>query len=225
MLSDCDEYSSPYSSDMPLQRFIAFHQTRAMQFYAASRADILAFETIGCKVEAVASVQAMAHPKLQNLPFWLSLRCKDESHLAYGEDLKSAITAILLACLSNPTKNLVALGVNCIDVAMTQSLVSTLSEDISIFMKGCSSPWHVDVLAYPNNGQIWVNGDWRWSSAHGKNTPLSTDAWAETVKNCGARMIGGCCRTGPGHIAALSRTAGLGSSSSPKDEGDFKMRT
>lgn len=208
VLADCNEYSTPYSNDITSEQFIAFHQTRAVQFKAASGADILAFETIGYEAEAIAIVKSMAHPKLQGVPFWLSLRCKDESHLAYGESLECAVAAILSACFANPSNSLVALGINCVDVAITASLVSTVSEQIRVFMNGCTCPWRIDVLAYPNNGQIWVDGGWAWSPSFGMKTPLSTADWADIVKNCGARLIGGCCRTGPDHISALSQNRG-----------------
>jgi homocysteine S-methyltransferase len=55
------------------------------------------------------------------------------------------------------------------------------------------------VVVYPNSGEGWDAADRRWTGSPG----LSADdipGWVEA----GARLIGGCCRVRPQHIAALA---------------------
>jgi hypothetical protein len=59
------------------------------------------------------------------------------------------------------------------------------------------------LVAYPNSGEEWDAGarDWRGDTGHDvEQFASSTVTWAD----CGATMIGGCCRTTPAHIAALA---------------------
>ncbi len=53
---------------------------------------------------------------------------------------------------------------------------------------------------YANDGRLWRDGAW-----HGERiTPQAYAALAVGWRDQGARIIGGCCGTGPEHIAALT---------------------
>ena len=58
------------------------------------------------------------------------------------------------------------------------------------------------VIAYPNSGETWDAASGTWS---GTATPLDFAAAAGDWVAAGASIVGGCCRTGPGHIAALRK--------------------
>ena len=63
-----------------------------------------------------------------------------------------------------------------------------------------AAPAGVAVGVYANDGRIWQ--DMRW---HGERvTPEAYAAAARTWAAAGATVIGGCCGTGPEHIAALA---------------------
>ena len=57
------------------------------------------------------------------------------------------------------------------------------------------------LLAYPNSGEEWDAGARDWKGTSGL-VSFAQDAvcWADS----GASLIGGCCRTTPGHIQAVA---------------------
>ncbi len=59
------------------------------------------------------------------------------------------------------------------------------------------------LLAYPNSGEEWDAGARDWKGGSGQEVAsFAQDAvrWADS----GASLIGGCCRTTPGHIEAVA---------------------
>jgi homocysteine S-methyltransferase len=55
------------------------------------------------------------------------------------------------------------------------------------------------IVAYPNAGERYADGGW-----HGHAVPPAELAeLAARWHAAGARILGGCCRTGPAHVAAL----------------------
>jgi len=83
----------------------------------------------------------------------------------------------------------VALGVNCTDPRLLEAL---LEQAASV----TSRP----LLAYPNSGEHWDTERHCWQ---GSASVEGFVALAQRWRAAGARLIGGCCRTGPAHIAAL----------------------
>jgi len=55
------------------------------------------------------------------------------------------------------------------------------------------------VTLRPNARELWADGGYAWPP-EGSVTP---GAWAMTVVAAGADAVGGCCCTGPAHVAAL----------------------
>jgi homocysteine S-methyltransferase len=56
------------------------------------------------------------------------------------------------------------------------------------------------VIVYPNSGEKY---DASGNSWFGTVSPVQCAAAAQNWRDAGARIIGGCCRIGPRHIAAL----------------------
>ena len=56
------------------------------------------------------------------------------------------------------------------------------------------------VLAYPNSGETWHSESGTWL---GTATPLDYASAAKSWVDAGAKLVGGCCRTGPEHISAM----------------------
>jgi homocysteine S-methyltransferase len=82
----------------------------------------------------------------------------------------------------------VAVGVNCTAPRYVTGLLDSV--------KGLTCP----LLAYPNSGETWVADKNHWV---GQGTKESNSlAWFRA----GARLIGGCCRTGPEDIAHIRST-------------------
>jgi homocysteine S-methyltransferase len=181
VLADGSEYRGDYG--LTVAQLRRFHRPR-LELLADAGADVLAVETIPClaEVEAlVAELTALGHPA------WLSITCVGVRTRA-GESLADAFT------MAGDCPAVFAVGVNCCaptDVAGAVTLAGPHS----------GKP----VVAYPNSGESWDAARGTWHGARGF-AGADVDSWVRR----GARLVGGCCRTGPEDIAAVAQRPGFG---------------
>lgn len=71
---------------------------------------------------------------------------------------------------------------------------------VAALLQQAASVTDKPLLAYPNSGEQWDAERKCW---HGQASPARFAAQARRWHQAGARLIGGCCRTGPAYIAAL----------------------
>ncbi|MBW7886050.1 MAG: homocysteine S-methyltransferase family protein, partial [Caldilineaceae bacterium] len=153
-----------------------------MRVLAAAGADLFACETIPCQAEGEALVQLL--DEFPQMPAWLSFSCRDGAHLSSGEPFANA------AALANRSAQIVAVGINCTAPRYIEELLAT----------GCSVTGK-PLLCYPNSGERWDAANHCWVGGTGV-----TD-FAEPSRRwyaAGARLIGGCCRTGPDDIRTIA---------------------
>jgi homocysteine S-methyltransferase len=178
MLADGSEYRGHYAlSDPELEEF---HRPR-LRVLAESAADLLACETLPCLREAL--VLARLLREFPHSSAWISFSCRDGGHNSEGERIADCVAQL------NDFPQIVALGVNC-----------TAPQYIAPLLEKMRARTSKPLLAYPNSGEVYDAGAKGWSAIHAI-TPLANAAPAWHA--AGARLIGGCCRTGPGDIAAL----------------------
>lgn len=177
-LADGSEYTGNYGLNE--DELVAFHRRR-WQLFAASRADLLACETIPCAFEARALARLLS--ETPDSPAWVSFSCRDGQHISDGTPLAEAVSPFVNLL------HVVALGINCTSPRYVLPLLETLR---SVTAK--------PLLVYPNCAQGYDRQTRRWGAS-----PLADGfaAAARTWRQAGAVLIGGCCRTTPGHIAAL----------------------
>jgi homocysteine S-methyltransferase len=182
MLADGSEYRGNYAlSDRELE---AFHRPR-LRVLAESGADLLACETLPCLREAV--VLARLLQEFPSAAAWISFSCRDGAHTCEGERIADCVAQL------NDFPQIVALGVNC---TAPQYIAHLLQQ-----MRGRTTK---PLLAYPNSGELYDAAAKGWSAISGtKPFADAAPAWYAA----GARLIGGCCRTGPADIAALKSSA------------------
>lgn len=176
-LADGSEYRGDYG--LTMEELIAWHRPR-FEVLAKSGADLLACETIPTLVEG----EALAHLLNEyKVPGWLSFSCKDGAHLHHGEPIRDAAT------LAEETEWVVAVGVNC-----------TAPRFVEVLLRNAAEATSKPLLCYPNSGEVWDGANHCWLPSTGV-TEFGEPArlWA----NAGARLIGGCCRTGPDEIRAI----------------------
>lgn len=179
-LADGSEYRGDYA--IGHEDLVRFHLDRVTRLQAVGPPQLLlAFETIPClaEVEAIAAVL-----RERPMPAWVSLSCRDGRHLNHGEPVEAA--AAVLAALDC----VVALGINCTAPQHVESLLGRLRATTT-----------VPLLAYPNAGERYLDGRWHGAAITPKQFADRARGWWRA----GARLIGGCCRTTPRHIAALAR--------------------
>lgn len=178
MLGDGSEYRGGYAlGDAELA---AFHRRR-LETLADAGADLLAIETIPSLREALVLAELLG--EYPGTVAWLSFSCRDGAHTAEGQPIAAAVAAL------EPYAQIVAVGVNCTAPGFMVPLLE--------HMRAATAK---PLLVYPNSGEIY--------DAHAKvwNGQPAGMTWARAASlwnQAGARLIGGCCRTGPAEIRAL----------------------
>ncbi|MFF7729242.1 homocysteine S-methyltransferase [Streptomyces sp. NPDC008001] len=184
-LADGSEYRGRYGlSVAELERF---HRPR-IEALAEAEPDVLALETVPDMEEAEALLRAVAGC---GVPVWLSYSVAGERTRA-GQPLQEAFA------LAAGNDQVIAVGVNCCTPADAVGAVRTAAE-------AARKP----VVVYPNSGEEWDAAARSWTG----RPAFSADFTADRVTTwcaAGARLLGGCCRVGPGDIAALARALDAG---------------
>ena len=174
-LADGSEYTGEYGLDR--EALTDFHRRR-LELLASSAADLLACETLPSRLEARALSRLLASP---GMPAWLSFSCRDDRRLADGSDLAGIVAEI------EGNDRIIAVGVNCTAPRHIPGLIARLRQVTD-----------KPIVVYPNSGEGYDPGK-------GWLEPATTDlaAAAPEWRAAGARLIGGCCRTGPRFIRRL----------------------
>ncbi|MEU9014089.1 homocysteine S-methyltransferase [Streptomyces sp. NPDC048479] len=182
MLADGSEYRGRYGLSVPeLERF---HRPR-IEALAAAGPDVLALETVPDTDEAEALLRAVEGC---GVPVWLSYSIAGERTRA-GQELMAAFA------LAAGREQVIAVGVNCCEPGDADRAV-----ELAAAVTG------KPVVVYPNSGERWDAAQRAWRGGVTYD-PLRVRAWLAS----GARLVGGCCRVGPGQIeelAALATSAG-----------------
>lgn len=179
-LADGSEYTGAY--DLDEEGLYRWHRER-WQILADSGADLVACETVPSMDEARA-LRRLAE-EAPGVRAWVSLSCRDESRISDGTPLREVVAELAPA---HTEGSLVAVGVNCVAPRHVPTLVRTIAEA------------GVDAVAYPNSGEVWDAASRRWT---GTSEPAEFGAAAVEWWRAGAGFVGGCCRTGPEHIASV----------------------
>ncbi|MGY1616394.1 homocysteine S-methyltransferase [Geodermatophilus sp. SYSU D00691] len=181
MLADGSEYTGGYADDLGTSALRRFHRPR-MEGLAAAGVDVLALETVPAAAEAEA---LLAEAAALDVPVWLSLTTvlDDEGTVRTRRGEPAAEVFAQAA----DTPGLIAVGVNCTDPAGVLPAVEAAA--------ACGVP----VVVYPNSGERWDAAGRRWTGE-----PVRAAADVPRWVAAGARLVGGCCRTGPAQIRAVS---------------------
>jgi homocysteine S-methyltransferase len=177
-LHDGSEYHGNYGLSIGEMR--EFHSAR-FQVLADSGADLLACETIPSLDEGRALLDLLgSHGEAQA---WMSFTSRDGVNTSHGEPLTDCARA------ADGVETVIAVGVNCLHPRVVTTAIKELT-------RGTSKP----IVVYPNSGEQWDARAGQWGGApYGFRLADLAPSWVEA----GARLIGGCCRTGPADIAAL----------------------
>ena len=177
-LADGSEYSGVY--DLDEDGLYRWHRKR-FDILARSGCDLLAVETIPSLMEARALLRLL--DETSDMTAWFSFACRDANHVSDGTRFATCVQAVA----DHP--QVAAVGVNCTAPRHVEALVATA--------RGCTS---LPIVAYPNSGEAWDAQARRWA---GDRDPASFAEQARSWRAAGARLIGGCCRTRPGHTRQL----------------------
>ncbi|XVF84803.1 hypothetical protein PTKIN_Ptkin17bG0068700 [Pterospermum kingtungense] len=183
-LADGSEYSGCYGAKVNLDKLKDFHRRR-LQVLVEAGPDLLAFETIPNKLEAQACVELLEEENIQ-IPSWICFSSVDGENASSGESFKECFDML------NKSEKVNAIGINCAPPHFIESLVCKLNE---LTTKA--------IVVYPNSGEIWDGRAKKWlpSKCFGDD---KFEFFARRWRDLGAKLIGGCCRTTPATIRAIS---------------------
>jgi len=180
------EYHGNYNCSF--KDLVDFHRDR-IAVLADSNVDLLAFETLPSLEEAQAIGEALT--ELPNLAAWFTFTCPDTQaarlQVAHGDSLRDCAT------LSASFPQTIAVGVNCTQPIWISSLIAELRQ-------ASFKP----IVVYPNSGEGWDAKTRCWT---GSSNPVMFGEHARQWFDCGAQLVGGCCRTRPKHIRQVAEVA------------------
>jgi homocysteine S-methyltransferase len=185
-LADGSEYRGRYGRSVA--ELAAWHRPR-LDVLVDAGPDVLALETVPDVDEALALAAALAGSPV---PAWLSYSVSGTSTRA-GQPLAEAFAAVA------DVPEIVAVGVNCCAPA-----------DVGPAIAAAQAVTGKPVVVYPNSGERWDARRRRWAGP-GRLHPVQATEWVAQ----GAVAVGGCCRVGPEHIAAIAQAVGGRSASAP----------
>jgi len=177
-LADGSEYTGGY--DISAAELREFHKPR-LEILDRSGADVIACETIPDIVEAQVLCELLGDVAT---PAWIAFSCRDEQRISDGTLLREAVA------LFADHPRVLAAGINCTPPGLITALIAEAQ---------LGAPRKATVV-YPNSGETYYAADNSWS---GTTCDLDGGFPVSDWHDAGAKLIGGCCRTGPAHIEAI----------------------
>lgn len=178
-LADGSEYHGNYGVSNTYLR--DFHRVR-LDILAKSEPDFLACETIPSFQEAAVLSELL---KEYSIPSWVSFSCMDDVKI--NDEARFSVALQLFK--DHPT--VFALGVNCTPPEYVSTLIKILKIEVP----------EKRVIVYPNSGETFDSETKSWSGLNDTHIcAMRSNEWLDD----GADIVGGCCRIGPKHIAAIN---------------------
>ena len=177
-LADGSEYRGDYHLD--LKEYKDFHRER-VDILAGAGAEIIAFESFPCLEEAAAVAELME--EYNNLCCWIVFTMQDAFRTSHGDNFKECVRFL------QGKKNIAAYGINCSPPEFISPLLDSLDDELKNFF-----------AVYPNSGEHYHTDCSCWRE---DPTVIDYRKLSEEWYSRGAKLIGGCCRTGPSDIAKI----------------------
>lgn len=178
IMQDGSEYTGDYK--VSGRELCEFH-TQRLSVLDGTGADLLAVETIPNIIEAQVLSELLADV---DTPAWVSFCCRNECNISDGTSLATA------AQLFAGHPKVLAVGINCTPPQYVSSLIPIVK---------FAAPDKA-IVVYPNSGETYHADDNSWSgTACDFDDAFDIISW----RKAGAKLIGGCCRTGPSDIAEM----------------------
>ncbi|KAK4506394.1 hypothetical protein PRZ48_000124 [Zasmidium cellare] len=186
-LHDGSEYRGDYERTQ--DEFKDFHRPR-IQALVEAGVDLLALETIPTLGE-IKALLSLLREEFSDVTAWLSFTTRDIGRLADGSSWKDVFDIV-----NAHRAQVVAVGVNCVPmVSVTETL-----QQMGLHTK-------IPLLCYPNSGETFDSATNSWHGERPDDLLSKSSEQHFTTKpwtSAGAKLIGGCCRTGPAFIKAIA---------------------
>lgn len=181
------EYSGDYGPNAKNIDFWEYFKPQLEYFNNEKEIDFIALETIPNKYE----LNAMLHwdEKKMPKPFYIGLSVGDDGNMRDGTTFEE-VAQLFKKRVQN--KNLLMIGVNCTNYETTPSMIKHLHSVLP----------DIPLVCYSNSGEVFNLEKKDWEPNPHKL--ISWDEMVQSVVDNNVRLIGGCCRTTPADIKAIS---------------------
>ena len=145
--------------------------------------DILAIETQP-KLDEVLAILELLKEKYPQQKVYVSYTLSDDDTISDGTPLPRAIHAL------EDYSQVIAVGINCVKLELVEPALKNMKEITDKHL-----------IVYPNSSAVYDPKSKTWSQ------PKTSATFEELIPNwyeAGARIIGGCCTTGPKEIKAVA---------------------
>ena len=178
-LADGSEYNGEYG--LTSDELIDFHFDR-WKLMVNSEADFLLCETTPSIIETRAYSELAK--EFSQMKTAVSFSAKNSDSICDGTKIDDFNSNEI------DFSKFIGLGINCTSPQYIPNLIKKL-EAFS----------QKPIIIYPNSGEIWHAESHCWTgTTHPEEFGTAVREW----RRMGAAIIGGCCRTGPSHIQAIS---------------------
>ncbi|KAJ8952297.1 hypothetical protein NQ318_007465 [Aromia moschata] len=178
-LHDGSEYTGSYAKNTSVNTMRDWHIPR-IKALVEGGVDLLALETIPCKVEAEMLVNLLKE-QFPDTKAWLSFSVRVRRRKIYC--FRENFQEVAKYCYDLNPNQITAVGINCTAPRLIESFISGINKD----RKNKPLP----LIVYPNSGENynvelgWINRD--------KCEPVET--YIHKWLDLGVTWVGGCCRT------------------------------
>ena len=179
-LANGSEYRGDY--ELSVEEYQQFHLPRIEELVNAE-VDILAIETQP-KLDEVLAILELLKEKYPQQKVYVSYTLSDDDTISDGTPLPRAIHAL------EDYSQVIAVGINCVKLELVEPALKNMKEITDKHL-----------IVYPNSSAVYDPKSTTWSQ------PKTSATFEELIPNwyeAGARIIGGCCTTGPKEIKAVA---------------------
>lgn len=179
-LANGSEYRGDY--ELSVEEYQQFHLPRIEELVNAE-VDILAIETQP-KLDEVLAILELLKEKYPQQKVYVSYTLSDDDTISDGTPLPRAIHAL------EDYSQVIAVGINCVKLELVEPALKNMKEITDKHL-----------IVYPNSSAVYDPKSKTWSQ------PKISATFEELIPNwyeAGARIIGGCCTTGPKEIKAVA---------------------
>lgn len=179
-LANGSEYRGDY--ELSVEEYQQFHLPRIEEL-VNTEVDILAIETQP-KLDEVLAILELLKKKYPQQKVYVSYTLSDDDTISDGTPLPRAIHAL------EDYSQVIAVGINCVKLELVEPALKNMKEITDKHL-----------IVYPNSSAVYDPKSKTWSQ------PKTSVTFEELIPNwyeAGARIIGGCCTTGPKEIKAVA---------------------
>ena len=179
-LANGSEYRGDY--ELSVEEYQQFHLPRIEELVNAG-VDILAIETQP-KLDEVLAILELLKEKYPQQKVYVSYTLSNDDTISDGTPLPRAIHAL------EDYSQVIAVGINCVKLELVEPALKNMKEITDKHL-----------IVYPNSSAVYDPKSKTWSQ------PKTSATFEELIPNwyeAGARIIGGCCTTGPKEIKTVA---------------------